>query len=80
MAQVTASSIHDLLAGSSTGSTGNNTNADYVINLNLPPWSSQNQVAQQTTSTNAQNNRQLYIMGSVLLLLIVGIIVLKRRK
>lgn len=79
MAQFTASSIHNLLAGTSTGSTGGNTNADYVINLNLPPWNSQSQVQPQSTALKNESNRRLYILGGVLLVLVVGIIALKKR-
>lgn len=69
--------LHNLFAGS-TNSGGNSTNADYVINLNLPDWKSPSQ-PQQPVKTPIDWN-PILILGGLTLLFVFGAMILKSRK
>lgn len=67
----TATQAHDALAGT--------TNADYVINLNLPAFGKQQAIATPQPMFSTEQKNYL-ILGSILLILVLGIVFVSRKK
>lgn len=70
--QLTAKQAHDVVAGT--------TNADYVINVNLPPWGSSSNTATPVKKTLTDQQKNLLTMGVILFALVVAIVFVSRRK